>query len=155
MELSVKQKPDKPTTEDLKKMERMVAKKPGLMEYAHNVGSFVVEKLNVDEIKNTALLAMQQQTERQLSQIYEQVELLAKQAEKIKKRVDISRRVYRAKIGFKPSIGYTYYLYEQENSEEVLSLISPDEWGESIPYKFVASVELLADHTWFLKSLSS
>ena len=154
-ELDVKSKPNKLTAEELKKMELMAAKKPGIMEYAHNVGSFVIEKLNTEEMKSTVLMAMQQQTEMQLTQIYKQVELLAKQAEGIKERVDVSRRIYKAKIGFKPSIGNTYYLYKKENSEEVLSLISPDEWGESPPYQFVASVKLLADHTWLVKSVSS
>lgn len=155
MELGVKSKSNKLTEEELKKMELMAAKKPGLIEYAHNVGSFVIEKLNIEEMKSTVLMAMQQQTEMQLTQIYEQVELLAKQAERIKERADVSRRVYKAKIGFKPSIGNTYYLYKQENGEEVLSLVSPDEWGESLPYSFIASVKLLADHTWFIRSVSS
>jgi hypothetical protein len=31
----------------------------------------------------------------------------------------------------------------------MLSLVSPKEWGPSMPFKkFVATVKLLADHTW-------
>lgn len=148
-------KPYKPTDEQLKKMEMMAAEKPGLMEYAHHVGSFSIEKLNVEEMKSTALLAMQQQTEIQLTQIYGQVELLAKQAQRIKERSEISRRIYKAKIGFKPAIGHTYYLYERTNGEEMISMIGPDEWGTKYAHVFIAQVKLLADHTWQIESKKS
>lgn len=152
--VQVKPKPKLPTAEQLKRMEVSSATKPGLMEYAHNVGSFAIEKLNVEEMKNTALLAMHQQTEMQLDQIYEQVELLAKQAQKIKARSDISRRIYKAKMGFKPKVGSDYYLYRESNGKEVLSMISPDEWGLPHEREFIAQVTLLADQTWDIQRMN-
>ncbi|MFK7822667.1 MAG: DUF2452 domain-containing protein [Oligoflexales bacterium] len=151
----MKPKPDKPTKEQIEKMEVLAAKKPGLMEYAHHVGSFSIEKLNLEEMKNTSLQAMHEQSEMQLDQIYEQVELLAKQAKKIKDRSEISRRIYQAKIGFKPAIGHTYYLYERESGEEMLSIIAPNEWGKEHSYEFVAQVRLLADYTWKVENINS
>jgi hypothetical protein len=45
--------------------------------------------------------------------------------------------------------GQTYYLYEKKDDSHFLSLVSPKEWGGSDPFKkCVASVKLLADHTW-------
>ena len=52
-------------------------------------------------------------------------------------------------MSFEPLIGKIYYLYERENGKDTLSLIGPNEWGRSKPFKqFVATVKLLADHTW-------
>jgi hypothetical protein len=58
--------------------------------------------------------------------------------------------IYNAKLQFSPVIGQVYYLYEKQNSEHQVSMISPREWGAGIgPFKsFVAKVKLLADHTW-------
>ena len=148
----MKPKAHEPTAEQLMRMEKLAANNPGLMEYAHHVGSFSIEKLNVEEMKNTALLAMHQQTEMQLSQIYEQVELLAKQAQRIKKRSDVSRRIYKAKISFKPIPGNTYYLYKKDSGEELISMIAPEAWGHKNALIFVAAVKLLADLTWDIET---
>ena len=145
----MKQAAKKLTREQLKRMETLSADKPGLMEYAHHAGSFSITKLDSDEMKSLALKTMHEQTEMQLGQIFEQVELLARQAQKIKDRADISRRVYRAKIGFKPLPGNTYFLYgNPERRQENLSMIAPDEWGSARTSDFIAAVKLLADHTW-------
>ena len=77
------------------------------------------------------------------------MELLAQQAKQIKHRVAISERIYQAAIGFEPLVNHIYYIYETHKDKDVLSLIAPNEWGRSFPYKeFVAKVKLLGDHTW-------
>ncbi len=84
--------------------------------------------------------------------MYEQVKVLIKQAEEIKHRVDISERIYQAEIKFKPTIGHTYHLYQKDDGSEVLSFISPKEWGGSMPFeKYLATVKLLSDHTWHIE----
>ena len=95
------------------------------------------------------MAAMKEQTEQQLHQLYEQMQTLARQANEIKNRVKVSERIYLAQMNYEPIIGHIYYLYEKENNEDLLSMISPVEWGKNFPYKsFIASVRLLADHTW-------
>ena len=85
----------------------------------------------------------------QLQQIRKQIELLALQAQEIQKRKDLSLMIYNARLSFKPNIGQTYYLYEKNNGDHLLSLVSPKEWGSGGPFrKFIAAVKLLADHTW-------
>ena len=84
-----------------------------------------------------------------MEQIRQQIELLALQAQEIQKRKELSLMIYNAKLSFKPNIGQTYYLYEKNDSSHMLSLVSPKEWGGAGPFKkFVAAVQLLADHTW-------
>jgi hypothetical protein len=98
--------------------------------------------------KGNAMKAMYQQTDTQLLQIKEQVETLIRQAQAIHDRISVSEKIYQADCGFKPVVGYTYYLYEKKSGSWVISMISPKEWGSSSPYTYIAEVELLADSTW-------
>jgi hypothetical protein len=92
---------------------------------------------------------MEEQTNSQLQQLYEQMHTIARQAKEIKNRVKVSERIYLAQMNFEPIIGQTYYLYTKDNGLDVLSMISPVEWGRSIPFKaYLAKVKLLSDHTW-------
>ena len=134
---------------DLDLMKERTTDLPGLIEYAHSVGGFSIIPTEDGMIKNKAINAMQEQTEQQVKQIYEQMQLLAKQVQDIQKRADVSLQIYQAEIKFTPTIGQSYYLYETENAKKYLSMISPDEWGKrSDEKKFIAKVKLLSDHTW-------
>lgn len=134
---------------DLERMEELTTENPGLISFPHTVGSALVKPEDEGKTKGRAVAAMHEQTEMQVQQIYEQMRLLAEQANAIKKRVEVSERIYQAKMSFEPLIGKTYHLYERKDGNDLLSLIAPNEWGRSKPFsKFIASVKLLADHTW-------
>lgn len=124
------------------------AENPHLLPYAHHVGSSVIKPIDKGRVKGLAVSAMYEQTERQLDQIREQVDLLVKQARAIQERVQISESIYQAEIGFKPLIGFVYHLYLRSNGQHTLSMVGPQEWGSNPPFEFVASVKLLSDHTW-------
>lgn len=121
---------------------------PHLLPYAHHVGSAIIRPLDKGRLKGNAMKAMYQQTESQLLHIKEQVETLIKQAQAIHDRISISEKIYQADVGFKPVIGYTYYVYEKKCGLWTISIIGPKEWGKNLPYRYIATVELLADHTW-------
>ncbi len=126
-----------------------VAENPGLLQYAHTLSSGVIRPDDLGKVKSNALLAMEQQTDMQLKQIQEQIQLLFNQAQDIKSRTDISVWIYQAHMGFDPLVGHVYHLYEKEDGKHFLSMVSPGEWGRSKKFKrFVATVRLLADHTW-------
>ncbi len=125
-----------------------VAENPHLLPYAHTVGGSVIKPIDKGRVKGLAVEAMYDQTEMQLDQIREQINLLAVQAQKIKDRVQISEDIYLAEMNFKPLIGHIYHLYKKKDEKNVLSMIAPAEWGRKSPYEFVATVKLLADHTW-------
>lgn len=127
-----------------------VAENPHSLEYGHHVGSAVIKAEDVGKQKGRALSAMAHQTDQQLGQIYEQMNLLADQAKKINQRKEISERIYQAKFRFEPIINHVYHLYEDDDTSQVLSIIGPNEWGKSRKnvYVWIASVKLLGDHTW-------
>ena len=125
-------------------------KQLSVLPYASSAGSVAIRPTKEGVIKHKALSAMEDQTNMQLNQIKEQIELLARQAQEIRKRKELSLMIYEAKITFKPQIGQTYHVYEKADGSHVLSLVAPSEWGGgSGPFAgFIATVKLLADHTW-------
>ncbi len=128
-----------------------ISENPHSLEYAHHVGSALIKPEDKGKIKGRSLSAMEAQTNQQLSQIYEQMQLLAEQAKKIAVRKEISERIYQADFRFTPIINHIYYLYEDLNQKQVLSMIGPNEWGRvrtGKNYTYLATIKLLADHTW-------
>lgn len=125
-----------------------VAENPGLLPYAHTVGSAIIRPIDKGRTKGVAMSAMYEQTDRQLEQLRKQVELLVEQANAIHQRVHLSERIYQADVNFKPLPGHTYHLYKRKSGDDLLSMVGPAEWGAKPPYEFLATVRLLADHTW-------
>lgn len=126
-----------------------ITENPHSLTYGHHVGSAIVKPEDQGRLKGRALSAMDHQTDQQLGQIYEQMQLLADQAKKIQERKAISERIYLAEMRFDPLINHTYHLYRRENGVHLLSLVAPENWGRSAnALEFVATVKLLADHTW-------
>lgn len=124
-------------------------KQMSVLPYASSVGSVAIRPTKEGVIKHKALTAMEEQTNMQLDQIRQQIELLAKQAQEIRKRKELSLMIYEARLSFKPQIGHVYHVYERKDGSHMLSLIAPNEWGGAGPFKqFISSVRLLADHTW-------
>ncbi|MBW3468067.1 DUF2452 domain-containing protein [Arthrospiribacter ruber] len=134
---------------DLEKMKEMTTDNPGLLPYAHQSGSALIKPEDKGKITGRAVAAMHSQTDMQMSQIYQQMQLLAEQAKAIKSRVEISERIYETPMNFEPLINHHYFLYQKEDDSDFLSMVAPEEWGRKKRFrKFVAEVKLLADHTW-------
>jgi len=126
-----------------------ITENPGIINFPHHVGSAVIKPEDKGKIKGRAMMAMQDQTQREMAQLYEQMRVLAKQAKEIKKRVEVSEKIYSSQMNFEPVINHIYFLYEKEENSTVLSMIGPQEWGKELPYqKYIATVKLLSDHTW-------
>lgn len=120
-----------------------------VLPYAASVSGALVKPNEEGVIRHKALSAMEEQTNMQLTQIRQQIELLAIQAKEIQKRKELSMIVYDARLSFSPVVGQTYYLYQKDDGSHLVSMVSPKEWGAKLPFKaFIAAVKLLADHTW-------
>lgn len=125
-----------------------VTQNPSTLPYAHTVGGFVIKPTEQGQIKAKALAAMEQQTDRQRQQLFDQMKTLADQAKALEVRTEVSRNIYEAEIPFEPVIGHTYYVYRRSSGQYLLSLIAPNEWRKGAPFTYMAEVYLLADHTW-------
>lgn len=125
-----------------------IAENPGLLPYAHHMGSAIIKPIDKGRTKGLAMDAMYEQTESQLLQIKEQVEVLVRQAQAIHDRIDLSEKIYKADCGFKPIPNKEYYLYDKGEENWIVSMVSPSEWGKSIPYEYLATLNLMSDSTW-------
>lgn len=126
-----------------------VTETPSTLPYAHHAGSALIKPIDKGKVKGRALMAMEEQTHLQMDQIREQIELLASQAKALQDRVEISEKIYQAEVNFEPLISHVYHLYEKKDGRWTLSMIGPNDWGRSLKYaSFLATVKLMADHTW-------
>ena len=126
-----------------------ITENPHSLEYAHHAGSAIIKPEAQGKIKGRAMSAMEHQTDMQLAQLYEQMQLLASQAKKLNERKEISHFIYQCEMRFEPFINHTYHLYKRLNGKFLLSLVGPTQWGKSgQDLLFFATVKLLADHTW-------
>jgi hypothetical protein len=141
--------PEQPQEEFINPIDKdKIAENPHLLPYAHTRGGVSIKPTDKGKAKGRAVRAMYEQTDMDLDQIRQQIELLATQAKAIQNRVTISERIYLAEMNFGPIIGKIYYLYRRDNGNDVMSMIAPAEWGSKAPYHYVATIKLLADHTW-------
>ncbi|MFY0605304.1 MAG: DUF2452 domain-containing protein [Cyclobacteriaceae bacterium] len=139
---------------DFDKEREKIADFPGLIEFAHTVGSALIKPEDKGKIKGQALSAMHDQTDREYQRIMKDMRELLIQAQALKTRVNISERIYNAGISFKPVIHQIYHLYLREDGTDLLSMIAPNEWGKTMPnIEYQESVKLLADHTWEIVDL--
>jgi Protein of unknown function (DUF2452) len=76
------------------------------------------------------------------------METLVAQAKSLQRRKEISEIIYKSAMGFRPVMGHIYHLYEKKDGTHTISLVAPEEWGSRQPYIFMATCQLLYDHTW-------
>ena len=134
---------------DLERMKDKTTENPGILPYAHHAGSAIIKPEDKGKITGRAVAAMHSQTDMQMSQIYQQMQLLADQAKKIQARIEVSERIYQASIAFEPLINHHYFLYQKSDGKDFMSMIAPEEWGRKKDFaQFIAEIKLLADHTW-------
>lgn len=126
-----------------------VTETPGLLPYAHTNGSALVRPEDKGRIRGNAMTAMYDQTDRQMEQLRQQMETLAKQAKSLHNRMQVSEIIYQADVPFQPVIHHIYHLYQRKSDgTHLLSMVAPYEWGRKQPYEHLATVRLLGDHTW-------
>lgn len=114
-----------------------------------SVSSPAIKPEDRNLIKAQAVEAMHLKAQQQIDLLKRQAALIMEQAKELEDRVLISKQIYEATMRFSPTMGMTYHLYKRNDGEVILSLVSPAEWGQRFPFKlFVATVKLLADHTW-------
>lgn len=100
-----------------------------------------------DIMVNVARLHAQQEYER----IMDLVKVLQKQAEELKRRLDITDMVHTAKYDFQTYHGQTYWLvYDHRKNFTRLSHSGPNDWCTGVPegYEYICKVKWMGDYTW-------
>jgi len=120
-------------------------------EYPTEAGGVKFEMVPVTKQKdlmiNHARLFAQQEYDR----IMELVAVLEKQAQQIKRRLEVTDAVHGAVYQFQPVMGNVYWLaWEKRKQHTLLTQHGPNEWSSSAPedYEYMAQVKYMGDHTW-------
>jgi hypothetical protein len=100
-----------------------------------------------DIMINHARMYAQQEYDR----IMELVKVLQKQAEQIKRRLEVTDAVHAAEFNFQLVMGKCYWLvWEKRKNKMLLVLTGPTDWSTGVPedYEYVTQVKYMGDHTW-------
>lgn len=100
-----------------------------------------------DIMLNNARHFAQQEYDR----IMELVAVLQKQADGIKRRLEVTDAVHSAEYQFQLSIGHTYWLvWDNRKEKNLLVHMGPTDWTTGPPesYEYLTKVKFLGDHTW-------
>lgn len=120
-------------------------------EYPMEIGAQKFEPVKIEQEKDKMLVIAQMQAQQEYDRIMEVVAVLKKQADDIKRRMEITQLVHAAKFQFKVVPGKAYYLIKDHRKKiTILSPMGPYDWSSSIPeeYEYLAKVLCLGDFTW-------
>lgn len=119
--------------------------------YPTEVGGPAFDLIPVTKRKDIMVNAARMHAEQEYNRITELMIVLAKQAEELKRRLDITDMVHAAEYQFQPAHGRTYWLvYDSNIQNTILSMQGPDDWttGKPDKYEYICQVKWLGDYTW-------
>ena len=79
------------------------------------------------------------------------LDLKEKQAQDIKRRLDVTDAVYAAEYNFQIVMGHCYWLvWHKRHNKNLLVINGPDDWSTGVPedYQYLMQVKYMGDHTW-------
>ena len=120
-------------------------------EYPTEAGGVKFELVPVTKQKDLMINHARMYAQQEYDRIVELVNVLEKQAQAIKRRLDITDAVHAAVYQFQPVMGNCYWLAWDKRKEHVLlTQHGPDDWSSSAPedYEYQARVKYMGDHTW-------
>ena len=100
-----------------------------------------------DLMINHARMYAQQEYDR----IMELVTVLQRQADDIKRRLDVADAVHAAEYQFQVVMGNVYWLvWETRKQKTLLVMTGPADWNTGAPdsYEYIMQVRYMGDHTW-------
>ena len=119
--------------------------------YVTEAGGPKFDLVPVEKHKDIMLNVARLHAKQEYDRIMELVQVLQKQAEQIKHRLDLTDMVHGAKYDFQLANGNTYWLlFDTRKQCTRLSINGPNDWSSSAPieYEYICKVQWLGDHTW-------
>ncbi|MCW8853359.1 MAG: DUF2452 domain-containing protein [Gammaproteobacteria bacterium] len=83
-----------------------------------------------------------------LKVIADQIKSLQTEAKSVLEEARLDQDLHRAECNFKRIPGKIYHLYQKNNGNTYFSMLSPDDWGGSMPHKYIDSYRLENDMSW-------
>jgi hypothetical protein len=120
-------------------------------EYPTEAGGVKFDLVPVTKQKDIMINHARIYAQQEYDRIMELVAVLEKQAQAIKRRLDITDAVHAAVYQFSPVMGQSYWLvWDKRKQHTLLSHNGPNDWSSSAPvdYEYQAQVKYMGDHTW-------
>lgn len=120
-------------------------------EYPTESGSVKFDLVPVTKQKDIMINAARMHAQQEYDRIMELVAVLQRQAEDIKKRLDITDMVHAAQYNFQLYHGQYYWLVFDSNKNCTRLVISgPNDWSTAPPaeWQYIVKIQWLGDHTW-------
>ena len=120
-------------------------------EYPTEAGGPKFDLIPVAKQKDIMINHARIYAKQEYDRIMELVAVLQKQAEDIKRRLDVTDLVYAAEYQFQIVMGQYYWLiFDNRKQQMILSHHGPDEWSSGKPesYDYITQVKYMGDHTW-------
>jgi len=120
-------------------------------EYPTEAGGVKFDLVPVTKQKDLMINHARMYAQQEYDRIVELVNVLEKQAQAIKRRLDITDAVHAAVYQFQPVMGNAYWLvWDQRKQHTLLTQHGPNDWSSSAPedYEYQARVKYMGDHTW-------
>jgi hypothetical protein len=119
--------------------------------YATEAGTVKFEMVPVTKQKDLMINHARMFAQQEYDRIMELVHVLEKQAQEIKRRLEVTDAVHGAVYQFQPVMGNIYWLvWDKRKQHTLLTQNGPDSWSSSAPedYEYMAQVKYMGDHTW-------
>jgi hypothetical protein len=119
--------------------------------YATESGAVKFEMVPVTKQKDLMINHARMFAQQEYDRIMELVTVLEKQAQGIKRRLEVTDAVHGAVYQFQPVMGNIYWLvWDKRKQHTLLTQNGPDGWSSSAPedYEYMAQVKYMGDHTW-------
>ena len=119
--------------------------------YPVEVGGPAFDLIPVEKQKDIMVNVARMHGHQEYNRIMELVEVLQRQANDVRKRLDITNLVHAAKYQFQIYHGQCYWLArDHRHGGTILVQTGPDEWTTTKPdyYEYVCRVKWLGDYTW-------
>ena len=126
--------------------------------YATESGGPKFDLIPVEKQKDIMINHARMYAQQEYDRIMELVSVLEKQAQAIKRRLDVTDAVYAAEYHFQIVMGNCYWLvWHRRHEKNLLVLNGPKDWSTGIPedYQYIMQVKYMGDHTWLEVILSA
>lgn len=120
-------------------------------EYPTEAGAVKFDLIPVTRQKDIMINHARMYAQQEYDRIIELVNVLQKQAEQIKRRLEVTDAVHAAEYQFKAVMGQVYYLvWDKRKMKTLLVHNGPKGWSASPPedYEYITPVKYMGDHTW-------
>ena len=119
--------------------------------YPTEAGGPKFDMVPVTQQKDLMINHARMYAQQEYNRIMELVSVLQKQAEDIKRRLEVTDAVHAAVYQFKPVMGQCYWLaWDHRKQHMLLTSHGPDDWNTGKPddYEYQTQVKYMGDHTW-------